>query len=236
MENIGHALASKRFGGSIVPSGIVFQAESQLEVPLRKFVLFFATVFAFSFLASFASAQQADAMFGFGTIESPGSTSCGFNSSGYTVCPEKGGLYPSISADVIFHRRIGFAYDVTWRGGQGAYPETGQPYRPVINDFNAIYEPRLAKKVSLDLMAGVGVQSTRFYTYTTCTYLYCTDFNSNHNFLVHVGGGIKYYVWNHVFVRPEFHYYEIHDNTNNFSGNNVIRIGGSIGYTIGGPE
>jgi hypothetical protein len=201
---------------------------------LRKFVFFLATTFAFSLIASFASAQQADAMFGFGTIESPGSGSCGLNSSGYEVCPEKGGLYPSVSADVIFHRRIGFAYEVTWRGGTGAYGGLGgEPYRPIINDFNAIYEPRLGKKVSLDLMAGVGVQSTRFYTYTTCSYFYCTDFVSNHNFLVHVGGGVKYYVWNHFFVRPEFHYYEIHDNTNNFSGNNVVRVGGSIGYTIG---
>jgi hypothetical protein len=204
---------------------------------LRKFVFFFAAVFAVSFVASFASAQQADAMFGFGTIESPGATSCGFNSAGYTVCPEKGGLYPSVSADVIFHRRIGFAYDVTWRGGQGAYPSTGQPYRPIINSFNAMYQPRIGRKLGLDLQAGVGIQSTRYYGYTAttgCVY-FGACFNSSEHFLVHVGGGVRYYVWNHVFVRPEVHYYQIHNNTDDFSGNNVLRVGASIGYTIG-PE
>jgi hypothetical protein len=204
---------------------------------LRKFVFFFASMFAFSLIASFASAQQADAMFGFGTIESPGAPSCGFNSTGYTVCPEKGGLYPSVSADVIFHRRIGFAYDVTWRGGQGAYPETGQPYRPIINSFNAMYQPRIGKRLGLDLQAGVGIQSTRYYGYTSttgCVY-FGACFNSSDHFLVHLGGGVRYYVWNHVFIRPEIHYYQIHNNTDDFSGNNVLRVGASLGYTIG-PE
>src|SRR5579862_4840358 len=58
-------------------------------------------------LANFASAQQADAMFGFGTLVSPGADACGFSSSAQNfVCPEKGGLYTNIGADVIFHRRL----------------------------------------------------------------------------------------------------------------------------------
>jgi hypothetical protein len=211
-----------------------FQERIKLEVPLRKFA-FFTTIFVFSLLSTFASAQQADAMFGFGTITSPGSPSCGTTSAGY-VCPETGGLYPSVSADIIFHRRIGFAYEVSWRGGQGAYPASDQPYRPILNDFNAIYEPRFGKKWSVDVMGGIGVQSTRFYTYPTCSYFYCTNFNSEHNFLVHIGGGIKYDFWGHAFIRPEVHYYNINNNTENFSGNNVFRVGASIGYTIGGPE
>jgi hypothetical protein len=215
-----------------------FHERLKLEVPLRKFA-FFTTIFVFSLLSTFASAQQADVMFGFGTLLSPGAPACNFSqSAGQLVCPEKGGLYPSVSADVIFHRRIGFAYDVTWRGGQGSYPASGQPYRPIINDFNAIYEPRFGKKLSVDLMGGIGVQSTRFYVYGCVNNnpFYCTDFTSNHNFLVHVGGGIKYDFWGHAFIRPEFHYYNINNNTNNFSGNNVLRVGASIGYTIGGPD
>ena len=68
----------------------------------------------------------------------------------------------------------------------------------------------------------------------------CIDFNScyvsNNHFLVHVGGGLRYYVWGNVFVRPEAHFYHILNNSDVFSNNNVIRVGASIGYTIGGPE
>jgi hypothetical protein len=40
-------------------------------------------------------------------------------------------------------------------------------------------------------------------------------------------------VWHHAFIRPEARYYNILNNNNNFSSNNVIRVGASIGYTIG---
>jgi len=149
----------------------------------------------------------------------------------------KRGFYPSVSADVIFRKRIGFNFETAWRGSEGSY--YGQPYRPIITDFNAMYQPKLGKKTGLDLMGGIGLQSTRFYGYTnttSCIY-YGACYTSNHNFLVDVGGGIRYYVWGHFFVRPEAHYYYIVNNTDIFSSNNVFRVGASIGYTIGGgPE
>lgn len=202
---------------------------------MRKFALI-AAVFAFAILSTAAFAQQGDVGFGFGTIMSPGSSSCSISSiTGYPVCPEKGGLYPNVSADVIFHRRIGFAYDVTWRGGQGAYPYSGQPYRPIINTFDAIFQPRLGKKVGLDLKGGIGIQSTRYYSNNYVCSFTCSNYVTSDHFLLNVGGGIRYYVWNHVFVRPEVNYYWIHNNTVDFSGNNVIHVGATIGYTIGGP-
>jgi len=203
---------------------------------LRK-LAFLTALFSLLFVASFASAQQADAMLGFGTILSPGSSSCGTQSSGNFVCPEKGGLYPNISADVIFHRRMGFGFDVAWKGSQGNYGGLGIPYRPIIWDFNGVYQPRISKKVGLDLMAGIGWQSTRFYGYTptfSCEQLGACYQSSNH-FLVDIGGGLRYYVWGHVFVRPEAHYYRVFNNTVDFSGNDLLRVGASIGYTIG-PE
>ena len=83
------------------------------------------------------------------------------------------------------------------------------------------------------LFGGVGLQSTRFYLpFCTGTFS-CNNFTSSHHFLVDIGGGIRYYVWGHFFVRPDLHYYHIVNNTNDFSSNNVIRVGASIGYTIG---
>ena len=53
------------------------------------------------------------------------------------------------------------------------------------------------------------------------------------HFLVDAGAGIRYYVWGHVFVRPEVHYYHIMNNSDFFSSGNIFRVGASIGYTIG---
>jgi len=192
---------------------------------LRKLAIF-APAFAVLFFAQFASAQQGDAMFGGNALVSSGScTDTG-------LCPEKGGFYPSVSADVIFHKRIGFNWETAWRASQGSY--YGQPYRPILTDFNAMFQPKLSKKIGADLMGGIGWQSTRFYLPYCTNSFTCNNFVSTRHFLTDLGGGVRYYVWGHVFVRPEVHYYHIFNNTDVFSTTNVFRVGASIGYTIGG--
>ena len=201
---------------------------------MKKFA-FLLTIFVFLSFANLASAQQGDAMFGFGTVMSPGAAQCGAGSTTNFTCPERGGLFENIGADVIFHRRIGFGFDASWRASQGDFGGLGIPYRPILFDFNGIYQPRLGKKVGLDLMGGVGWQSTRFYGYqptSSCVFFGACYTSSNH-FLVDVGAGIRYYVWGHVFVRPEIRYYDVFNNSDNFSSGNIVRMGASIGYTIG---
>jgi hypothetical protein len=84
-------------------------------------------------------------------------------------------------------------------------------------------------------MAGIGWQTTRFYgfQYTTSCLTFGSCYTSNNHFLEHFGGGLRYYVWGHVFIRPEAHFYHIMNNTDVFTNNNIIRVGASIGYTIG---
>jgi len=204
---------------------------------LRKFALV-ATIFAVLMLANLASAQQADAMLGFGTVMSPGAAACGTGSStAQFACPERGGLFMNLGADVIFHRRMGFGFDAAWRASQGDYGGLGVPYRPILFDFNGVYQPRISKKAGADFMGGIGWQSTRFYGYqptSNCVYFGACYQSSNH-FLVDLGAGLRYYVWGHVFVRPEVRYYKIFNNTADFTSGNVFRVGASIGYTIG-PE
>ena len=206
---------------------------------------FLATVFAVVVLCSFATAQQGDAYIGAGTLLSskasgtiiPG-TNCTTNSSGNPICPEKGGTYLNLGADVIFKSRIGAAFDINWKAGQGAFGGPGgQPYRPLLFTLNGVFQPRLGKKAGLDLFGGIGWQSTRFYSYqatTSCLYFSACYTSSNH-FLVDVGGGIRYYVFGHMFIRPEARIFHIMNNTDNFTSGNVVRVGASIGYTIG-PE
>jgi len=208
---------------------------------LRKFALL-AFVFSIFGLANLASAQQADAMLGFGTLMSTNSSSSTCTVSNFTsncVGPEKGGLYTTISGDVIFKRRIGFNFEANWRTKQGLDNfNGGQLYRPLLFDFNGVYQPRITKKVGADLMAGIGWQSTRFYAfnYSSNCLVFGSCYTSNNHFLVHFGGGLRYYVFGNFFVRPEVHYYHILNNTDVFSNTNVIRAGASIGYTIGGPN
>jgi hypothetical protein len=212
---------------------------------LRKFA-FLGTLVALFVLCSFACAQQGDAYIGGGSLLSssasssnliPG-TNCGLSSSGNAVCPEKGGFYLNLGGDVILKHRVGAAFDINWKAGQGAFGGPGgQPYRPLLFTFNGVFQPRLSKKAGLDLFGGIGWQSTRFYGYqptSNCVYFGACYTSSNH-FLVDVGGGIRYYVWGHMFVRPEIRVFHILNNGDNFTSDNVFRVGASIGYTIG-PE
>ena len=206
---------------------------------------FIAIVSAVFVLCSLASAQQGDAYIGGGTLLSSSAsahlilgTNCGISSSGNAVCPEKGGFYMNLGADVIFKHRLGGAFDVNWKGGQAEFGGPGgQPYRPLQFTFNGVFQPRLGKKAGLDLFGGIGWQSTRFYGYTNTSncYYFGACYTSSNHFLMDVGGGIRYYFWGHVFLRPEVRYYHIVNNGDNFTSDNVFRVGASIGYTIG-PE
>lgn len=206
---------------------------------MRKLTILAVTCALF-LLTGLAQAQQGDAMIGFGTLVSSGTSSsaCPIFSS-TCVGPEKGGLYSTLSGDVIFHKRIGFNFEANWRTKQGLdNANGGQLYRPILFDFNGVYQPRINKKLGADLMGGIGWQTTRFYGYqaTTSCLEFGSCYSSNNHFLVDFGGGLRYYVWGHVFVRPEAHFYHILNNTDVFSNTNVVRVGASIGYTIGGPD
>ncbi len=201
---------------------------------MRKFALLFC--FVFLCLVTFAFAQQGDIMVGGGILLSPRS-----NSASVTPPPtEKGGKYINLSGDLVkFKHRTGFNVETAWRYGQADYADTNETYRPILTDFNALFQPQVTRKIGLDLFAGVGIASTRFNipSATSCGVPEsgCTFYTSNNHFMEDLGAGVRYYVWHrldHVFLRPEVHYYHIQNN-GAFSSPNVFRVGASIGYTIG---
>ena len=199
---------------------------------MRKLALL-APVLAVLFSCHFATAQQGDIAFGGSTLMQ--SYSNNSNSQSFTPLAEKGGTYLSVSGDVVsFKRRIGLNIETSWRARQASYYGY-ESYRPILTDFNALFQPRLGKKLGLDLMGGIGIASTRFYVpfATSCSYFSgCINYTSSNHFMEHLGGGVRYYFWHHAFIRPEVHYYHIQNNVE-FNSDNVIRVGGSIGYTIG---
>jgi hypothetical protein len=159
-----------------------------------------------------------------------------YSSSAQTYLPpaEKGGGYPSFSADVIFKNHFGVNAEVAVRAKQQIY-NGYQGFRPIFYDVNAVFAPRFGKKFTGDFMAGVGGESVRFYDQLgTCNPNYpggCTTYLSNTHLLVHVGGGVRYYFWRKFFIRPEAHLYIVHNNFE-FNSGNIGRVGASIGYTL----
>jgi len=195
---------------------------------MKKLSLF-AALFLFCFVVTAAQAQQLDAAFGFSAMTAPSSFS---PASGHGFQTVGGGTFPTFSADVLFKHHLGFQGEVAFRAKQNLY-EGYQPFRPIFYDFNAIWAPPLGKKMAAEMMGGIGSLSSRFYQSSySCSFTGCTDYVSSNHLLGHVGFGLRYYVWNSVFIRPEAHFYFVRNNYE-FSGPRVARYGISIGYTFG---
>jgi hypothetical protein len=198
---------------------------------LRK--LLFCLTFVLALTLITADAQEFDGAFGFGTTKAPSATT---NANG-TFPSLSGGLYPSFSAIFRLKHHVGFGGEVAWRARQAVYGGFNssafvfQPYRPLFYDFNAVYG-KTFKKVGADAMAGIGGEDLRFYTpYYNCNYFSCTNYQSSNHLAFHISGDIRYYFWGHAFIRPEAHYYVVHNNVE-FNNVNVSRFAVSIGYSF----
>lgn len=185
-------------------------------------------------LAVSAQAQELDLGLGFGTVKAPAKST---NSNG-SFPSLSGGLYPSFSG-IVRLKHIGFGAEIGWRAKQAVYFGNNtsafafQPVRPIFYDINAVYGKTYHKKFGADVMGGFGAESLRFYTpYFTCTtFGGCTNYQSSNHFLWHVGGDLRYYVWHTVFIRPEVHYYIVHNNAE-YNKVNAARFAMSIGYSF----
>ncbi len=194
---------------------------------MRKFSVI--SVFALCFLLNLAHAQQIDIGFGLSGIHSPstGSTSV------FSAPSQGGGVYLGFNGDFLLKKNFGVGGEINWRATQAIY-NGYQPYRPLFWDFNGIWLPHLAKHVTGELQAGIGVESIRFYNnYYTCSYITgCTNYTSSNHFMGDFGGGIRFYPHGNFFVRPEARFYLIHNNVE-FNSNHLTRYGVTIGYTFG---
>jgi opacity protein-like surface antigen len=181
-------------------------------------------------LSTLSFGQQFDLAAGIGVLES---SSPSVGSVNFQPPAEKGGNYVNISADFVGfrHKRLGLNIETAFRIHQANYAGY-EMFRPIFTDVNALFQPRLSDKIGLDLLGGVGIASNRFNLTNSCTIPECVNYTSSNHFLEHLGAGVRYYVWRQIFVRPEIHYYHIQNNVE-FNSNNVIRVGGSVGYTFG---
>jgi hypothetical protein len=180
-------------------------------------------------LGSFAGAQSIDAFFGMNTlITRP--TQSNYPNLG-------GGLYPTIGADLMLWHTLGFGGEVAWRGSTGSYFNPSVfvgPVRPIFYDFNLVFTPPIPR-ITPELQAGFGAESLRYYQpyYNCSSFSGCTNYLSSNHILGHLGAGLRFYVRGHIFLRPEAHFYFVRHNTADFYPNSAVRVGMSIGYTLG---
>ena len=204
---------------------------------MKKLSLLVASFCLFFLLGSTAQAQQFDLSFGVGTLVAPSSSAVPLTPSGPLVAQQSlsGGAYPTFGLDFIFYHNLGIGFNVAWRASQGLY-QGFQPYRPFLYDVGAVYAPPLGKRAQLELSAGIGAESIRFYTpVVSCSFTGCTNFVSSNHFLGQFGGAVRLYVTPKIFIRPEAHLYLINNNIE-FSSSRTTRVGVSIGYSFKNQE
>lgn len=179
---------------------------------------------------NFAQAQKVDLAFGISGIDAPGTT----NANGVDHQPVSltGGTYPGFSGDVLFFHNLGIGAEVYWKASQRNYAgDPTLPFRPLFYDINAVYAPKLASHVYLELVGGIGALSTRFYCSTCQNPFTGTNYQSSNHFDADFGAGLKLYPVRNFFIRPEARFYLINNNLE-FSSNHATRYGVSIGYTF----
>lgn len=210
-----------------------------MEDKLRK-LSFFAAICTVLLMVSAAHAQRFDVAFGASTVMAKGTT--GSLVTGDLAQTIGGGTFLNFGGTLLLKKNFGFGGEVAWRAKQNLYGGY-QPFRPIFYDFNGVYAPMIGKHAGVDLMAGIGAETARFYTPTfTCGFTGCTNYVSQTHFMGHFGGGVRLYVSGHFFVRPEAHLYLVHNNVLSsssnlpFSSNYATRVGVSIGYSLGGAE
>lgn len=197
---------------------------------LKKHTILLA-VFLLVGLMGSAFGQQMDLALGFSTIHSAAVSS----SQALQPFPPvslTGGFYPAISGDISIRKNLAVGGEITWRGGQGNY-DLSQPYRPILWDFDGLYIPKLGPHAQAEFSAGIGAESTRFYTnYINCSSTGCTNYQTSTHFMGQFGAGLKLYAKGGFFVRPEVHVYLVKNNFE-YTSPYIVRYGASIGYTFG---
>jgi hypothetical protein len=197
---------------------------------LRKFagILSACTVLLFATLAF--GQEKIDLAVGGGTLFS---TTNNAPSLAYLPLPERSGTYPALSVNALIKNHYGLNVEASWRDKKGDYYNY-ESYRPIFGDVNALYQHHMARKTGIDLLAGIGFDSNRFYLpgVISCGSPSGPCFTSATHFTEHLGFEVHYYVWRHVFIRPEVHYYHVQNNQG-FSSDSVLRVGASLGYTFG---
>jgi hypothetical protein len=205
------------------------------------------------FCVPLASAQSSvDFMLGFGTAHDAAAPG-GIGSADFLACttpgspdtlggtclanPSLGGFFLGIGGDVMLHKSFGIGADISFMPAKDNYGPL--QYRESFYDFNGIYSPINTKRVSLQLLAGIGAARTSFsINQSGCVgTAVCTSENepvgNETHFQVHAGVGLSLFVTDHIFIRPQFDIHYVPSLTQQFNSNLVTAGMVWVGYNFG---
>lgn len=140
-----------------------------------------------------------------------------------------GGLFPSAGVS-LYLGPVGIGAEAAFRASQSS-----AQIRPIYYDVNFLLQPiHISRSIIPEFMLGVGAQSIRDYqNLGSCGGVSgCVNYASTH-LAGHLGVGLKFFVTEHLFLRPEAHFYFIRNNQA-FQTSNSQRFGVSLGYEFGG--
>jgi hypothetical protein len=195
----------------------------------RLLSLAVTTAFLLLITANFAHTQEIDLAATGNTVWSPENKTA---AEGFLPPALKGGVFPGATFQYKWNEHEGFNVEGLYRYHDAVY-DGFQKFRPMMFDANGVYSWKLPHKITLDAMAGIGIDSLIFYNQfyscgngsAGCT----THLNATH-FMVDAGFGLRRYFFRNFFVRAEAHYNFIPNNYE-FHSDSLFRI--SVGYTWG---
>ena len=187
----------------------------------------------------FAYAQAAvDFNFGVGTAHSKSSNELidTFGDGQLFRTPSLKGAFLGFGGAVMLREKLGLGMEYTFQPNKPDY--AGLQARTAFWDFHGIYQPISTSRVALQLKGGVGGANVRFYyTQSGCSgFTGCSSasqfLDSSNHFQLRGGAGIKVYLTDHVFIRPQV---DLRYVPNFFQFGSNFVPGGSvwIGYSIG---
>lgn len=144
-----------------------------------------------------------------------------------------GGLFPSAGVS-LYLGAVGIGAEAAFRAQHTN--SLGSGLRPVYYDVNLLLAPfHISRSIIPEFMVGVGAESIQAYQgLTQCGSVSgCTAYANANHLTGHLGVAAKVYLTEHIFLRPEAHFYFIRGNSA-FQAGQSQRFGVSLGYTFGG--
>lgn len=206
---------------------------------MKKYMAISMTL-GFCLTAGLANAQSGiDIFAGAGTATDTSSHSLidTFSTGNPFTSPSLGGTFGKFGAGIMLNPYLGVNGEADLRLSQGAY--AGLNYRPTLYDFNAVFLPTgRHSRVVPELQAGLGGMNMRFfYPSSYCdAFAGCSSSNnyieSSNHFQVHLSAGVRFYVTQHLFIKPQVDAHYV-NNLFQFGSNWIPEYSGVIGWTFG---
>lgn len=184
-------------------------------------------------------AQSANIFFGGGAaFDSSSNQQINTFGTGNYTTPSMSAAYLDLGSSIFLGEHFGFGADISWQAARSSY--TGLDVRPSFYNLDGIWEPSHTKKFEPEIHFGLGGMKLSYtYTSTNCNQLSgCQTSsqavaNSSH-FQVHFGAAARYYVTDHVFIRPAFDGHYV-NNLFQYGSNFVPEVSLGVGYSFGRP-